>query len=84
MCTYHFVACVIIAECKLTRYLYVADGSEATTQAAGSKGVKKQTDPPTVPIAELFPSGNFPYGEICEYKISQDEYGTLVCVIVYH
>lgn len=32
----------------------------------------KQTDPPSIPIVDLFPDGNLPEGEICEYKISQD------------
>ncbi len=30
--------------------------------------VKEQTDPPTIPISELFPGGNFPPGEIQDYK----------------
>ncbi|KZC08742.1 PREDICTED: methionine aminopeptidase 2 [Dufourea novaeangliae] len=30
-------------------------------------GVKQQTDPPTVPISELFPDGNFPVGQIMEH-----------------
>jgi methionyl aminopeptidase len=28
----------------------------------------QQTDPPSIPIDELFPSGDFPEGEIQEYK----------------
>ena len=31
----------------------------------------EQTDPPSIPVDELFPSGEFPEGEIQEYK---DEY----------
>ena len=27
----------------------------------------KQTDPPTIPISELYPDGNFPVGEEVEY-----------------
>lgn len=49
------------------------DKLAATSQAANS-APKKQTDPPTIPIADLFPDGNFPLGEICEYKIGTDEY----------
>ncbi|XP_022124858.1 methionine aminopeptidase 2 [Pieris rapae] len=30
-------------------------------------GVKSQTNPPTIPIAELFPDGNFPEGQIMEH-----------------
>lgn len=32
------------------------------------KETKEQTDPPTIPIADLFPQGNFPEGEIQQYK----------------
>ncbi|XP_076663012.1 methionyl aminopeptidase und [Andrena cerasifolii] len=30
-------------------------------------GVKQQTDPPTVPVSEFFPDGNFPIGQIMEH-----------------
>ncbi|TKS73637.1 Methionine aminopeptidase 2 [Collichthys lucidus] len=36
------------------------------------KGVKGQTDPPSVPICELYPNGDFPKGEECEYPPSKD------------
>lgn len=29
---------------------------------------RTQTDPPTIPIYELYPSKNFPEGEVCDYK----------------
>uniref|UniRef100_T1IT38 Methionine aminopeptidase 2 n=1 Tax=Strigamia maritima TaxID=126957 RepID=T1IT38_STRMM len=32
----------------------------------------KQTTPPTIPISELFPEGNFPEGEIMEYPTVAD------------
>ena len=32
------------------------------------KGTLQQTDPPSIPVDELFPSGDFPEGEIQEYK----------------
>lgn len=35
------------------------------------KELPVQTDPPSIPIQELFPSGDFPEGEIQQYK---DEY----------
>lgn len=28
----------------------------------------KQTDPPSIPVVDLFPSGEFPEGEIQQYK----------------
>ncbi|XP_073824112.1 methionyl aminopeptidase und [Musca autumnalis] len=39
-----------------------------------SAGQKKggQTEPPTVPIAELFPDGNFPEGEIMKHPVPKD------------
>eukprot|EP00258_Populus_trichocarpa_P028155 XP_024444174.1 methionine aminopeptidase 2B isoform X3 [Populus trichocarpa] len=32
------------------------------------KELAKQTDPPTIPVVDLFPSGEFPEGEIQQYK----------------
>ena len=29
---------------------------------------RQQTNPPTVPISELFPNGDFPKGQIMSYK----------------
>ncbi|KYR00174.1 methionine aminopeptidase 2 [Tieghemostelium lacteum] len=34
-----------------------------------------QTNPPTIPISKLFPSGEYPLGEICEYK-NENSYRT--------
>ncbi|XP_070709618.1 methionine aminopeptidase 2-like [Pempheris klunzingeri] len=36
------------------------------------KGPKCQTDPPSVPICELYPNGVFPIGQECEYPPLQD------------
>ncbi|KAM6895496.1 methionine aminopeptidase 2 [Xenentodon cancila] len=36
------------------------------------KGPKTQTDPPSVPICELYSNGVFPIGQECEYPTSQD------------
>ncbi|WMV06918.1 hypothetical protein MTR67_000303 [Solanum verrucosum] len=51
---------------------------EPTTEAAKKKKKKnkskkkkeppQQTDPPSIPVAELYPSGEFPEGEIQQYK----------------
>lgn len=30
-------------------------------------GVKQQTDPPRIPVSELFPDGNFPVGQIMDH-----------------
>lgn len=38
-----------------------------------SVGAKVQTVPPSVPISELFPDGNYPLGQICDYpNVNQD------------
>ena len=37
-------------------------------------GPKTQTDPPSIPISELYPDGNFPEGQICSYPVNQDGY----------
>ncbi|XP_026640246.1 methionine aminopeptidase 2 [Microtus ochrogaster] len=36
------------------------------------KGPKVQTDPPSVPICDLYPNGVFPKGQECEYPPTQD------------
>ncbi|XP_053575203.1 methionine aminopeptidase 2 [Bombina bombina] len=33
---------------------------------------KSQTDPPSIPICDLYPSGVFPKGQECEYPATQD------------
>ncbi|KAK4992405.1 Methionine aminopeptidase 2 [Elasticomyces elasticus] len=38
------------------------------TGAGGTAGAKTQSDPPRVPVAQLFPNGQYPEGEICEYR----------------
>ncbi|KAK6621705.1 Methionine aminopeptidase 2 [Polyplax serrata] len=38
----------------------------------GAPGGKCQTDPPTVPISELFPTGVYPVGEEMEYPPTKD------------
>merc|ERR1712071_186687 len=35
--------------------------------------INGQTDPPTVPIVQLYPDGNFPIGEIQDYPIGNDD-----------
>ena len=34
--------------------------------------VKQQTDPPSIPIVQLYPDGNYPIGEILEYPVVND------------
>ncbi|XP_023825285.1 methionine aminopeptidase 2 [Salvelinus sp. IW2-2015] len=55
------------------------DGDEGENSAGKKKkkkkkkkGPKVQTDPPSVPICDLYPSGVFPIGQECEYPPLQD------------
>ncbi len=41
-------------------------------EAVKQNGVKVQTDPPTVPISELF-TGTYPVGQEMEYPVAQDD-----------
>ncbi len=41
--------------------------------AKKSKASKQQTDPPSVPVAELFPSGQFPEGQIMEHPVAAND-----------
>ena len=45
-----------------------AEGSEPKNSETG-----KQTDPPTLPISQLFPDGNFPVGQIMDHHVAQDD-----------
>ncbi|XP_005099333.1 methionine aminopeptidase 2 [Aplysia californica] len=44
----------------------------AAGDGSAASGAKQQTVPPSIPIAELFPEGNYPEGEICEYPTDKD------------
>ncbi|CAH8254735.1 unnamed protein product [Arabidopsis lyrata] len=53
-------------------FLYII--SEASTKkkkkskSKKKKSILQQTDPPSIPVLELFPSGDFPEAEIQQYK----------------
>eukprot|EP01132_Coremiostelium_polycephalum_P002619 gene2619-3246_t len=47
----------------------------ATTAAVVGAPAKEQTNPPTVPVSEIYPNGVYPLGEICEYK-NENSYRT--------
>ncbi len=52
-----------------------AGGQDCGAGKAGGKGSgkgKKQTDPPSIAIKDLFPNGQFPVGQIMEYKDGAD------------
>ena len=42
-------------------------------KSSGASGAKTQTDPPSVPISELFPNGNYPEGQIMDHPIANDD-----------
>lgn len=50
-----------------------AASSPSKKKQAG--GAKVQTDPPSVPISELFPRGDFPVGQIMEHPKVKDQDG---------
>jgi len=53
--------------------------------ASNSSSAKQQTYPPSIPISELFPDGNFPVGQEMEYpSVSQDRYSTIHFSIIIH
>ena len=41
--------------------------------SGGNSGAKTQTDPPSLPVSQLFPSGNYPEGQIMEHPIANDD-----------
>jgi len=54
----------------------VVENTEETQASKKKKNKKKkgaavQTDPPTVPVKDLFPSGQFPVGQIMDHPIAQ-------------
>uniref|UniRef100_A0A8C4WVC3 Peptidase M24 domain-containing protein n=1 Tax=Eptatretus burgeri TaxID=7764 RepID=A0A8C4WVC3_EPTBU len=49
-----------------------APDGKAVSPPCQSTSVKVQTDPPRVPVCELFPNGIYPKGEECEYTPIQD------------
>ncbi|KAI2665297.1 Methionine aminopeptidase 2 [Labeo rohita] len=49
-----------------------ASGKKKKKKTKKKKGPKTQTDPPSIPICDLYPSGVFPVGQECEYPPSQD------------
>ena len=58
----------------------IGDGTKNGDGGLGKKrntkkkanGPKEQTDPPTVPVSELFPNKIFPHGEEVEYPPDKD------------
>ncbi|MCL4141784.1 UNVERIFIED_CONTAM: hypothetical protein GTU68_035455, partial [Idotea baltica] len=54
------------------------DGSETVAKKKKKKNKKKpsvrsQTDPPSLPVIDLYPAENYPVGEICFYKMNKDD-----------
>ncbi|KTF86206.1 hypothetical protein cypCar_00040816 [Cyprinus carpio] len=47
-------------------------GKKKKKKTKKKKGPKTQTDPPSIPICDLYPSSVFPVGQECEYPPSQD------------
>ena len=53
-------------------FLEPAGGAAATDASIDVSGLKlnkkQQTNPPSIPIVDLYPDGEFPLGEVHEYK----------------
>ncbi|KAG9490393.1 methionine aminopeptidase 2 [Eleutherodactylus coqui] len=47
-------------------------GGKKKKKKKKKKGAKCQTDPPTIPICDLYTNGVFPKGQECEYPPTQD------------
>jgi len=57
----------------LSEYWLFFDGDSGDDgHLFSSSAAKAQTDPPSVPIFDLYPSGVFPVGQECEYPASLD------------
>lgn len=56
-----------------------AEGAEESnvSQPPKSKAAKQQTNPPTIPICELYPDGNFPVGQICDHPVPKNQDSSL-------
>ncbi|RHN82150.1 putative methionyl aminopeptidase [Medicago truncatula] len=46
----------------------VSKKKKKKTKSKKKKGPIEQTDPPSIPVLDLYPSGDFPEGEIQQYK----------------
>ena len=47
--------------------------ADDSTGKTGTTTALKQTDPPTLPVSQLFSDGNFPVGQIMEHHIAKDD-----------
>lgn len=53
-------------------YPFFTEDVVLTLISTFSPVAKTQTDPPSIPICDLYTSGVFPVGQECEYPLSQD------------
>jgi methionyl aminopeptidase len=51
----------------------VAAKKKSKPAAKKAKAGKQQTDPPSIPVSELFPGGQFPEGQILEHPIAAND-----------
>jgi len=47
--------------------------AEDSEEKNATAGAIKQTEPPTLPVSQLFPDGSFPVGQIMDHHIAQDD-----------
>ncbi|KAL1465688.1 hypothetical protein WDU94_005238 [Cyamophila willieti] len=47
-------------------------GAGVDSEAGSANGIPQQTSPPSIPISQLYPDGNFPVGQEMEYPTLKD------------
>ena len=57
----------------LTHFIVAVTVLVDASDVVSHPGPKQQTDPPSIPVSELFPDRNYPEGQIMEYEVPKDE-----------
>ena len=75
-CSIFFQIVFLLSEKYLLNLIAVGNVTKSLLNLiALGNATKAQSDPPRVPITELFPNANYPEGEVMNYK---DEYETIL------
>jgi predicted PurR-regulated permease PerM len=65
-----FIYLFILIQSKI--FLYFIATAVATNGTHTSTSRPQQTNPPSIPICELYPDGNYPEGQILEHPIPKN------------
>ena len=72
MRTFHFGKyashVIFVLHLKLVISPHMYRKKKAPSEQTNPPSMLQQTDPPSIPVTDLFPSGEFPEGEIQNYK----------------